>query len=315
MVLPEETSLDERMYGETESFSRENVVLCGGALVFGPGIRWLGGLVVLFSIPFIVYCACLSATVPTPLYVTTIVCAFITGCLLFLASSKDPGIVPHRLNHCDAPLKKTVPLQSTGVEVEIRFCYTCYHYKGPRTHHCILCNNCVDVLDHHCPWLGTCVGAGNYHLFFFLLHSAVITNWMMAATSTYSVYAKCTSLVVKDVFIDGCFVPLFIVGYVTVENCFFLTNLLLHHYLTFSGRTVCEQKLFLSGVVSSDAPWNRGGVCSNYGRAFGAFDSAVLSRHFRKYLLPYIPVTTTVVPQLGTRCDQDESDQVSTFDL
>ncbi|KAG5497887.1 hypothetical protein GH5_02680 [Leishmania sp. Ghana 2012 LV757] len=52
------------------------------------------------------------------------------------------------------------------LEFPILFCRTCRVAKGPRTHHCKVCDSCVDEMDHHCPWTNCCIGRNNYPYFF-----------------------------------------------------------------------------------------------------------------------------------------------------
>lgn len=42
------------------------------------------------------------------------------------------------------------------------YCSTCRIYRPPRTSHCSVCDNCVQVMDHHCSFLGNCVGNMNF---------------------------------------------------------------------------------------------------------------------------------------------------------
>lgn len=49
-----------------------------------------------------------------------------------------------------------------------RYCETCGIIRGPRMHHCRVCNRCISGFDHHCIWINSDVGQGNilvFHLF------------------------------------------------------------------------------------------------------------------------------------------------------
>ena len=52
---------------------------------------------------------------------------------------------------------------------ELKFCWTCYIYRPPRSAHCGYCDHCVHKFDHHCVWLSKCIGANNYFSFMVLL--------------------------------------------------------------------------------------------------------------------------------------------------
>ena len=56
-----------------------------------------------------------------------------------------------------------------GRKFKVRFCNTCYIFRGPGVSHCKKCDNCVENFDHHCPWLGNCIGKNNYFYFFLFL--------------------------------------------------------------------------------------------------------------------------------------------------
>ena len=63
----------------------------------------------------------------------------------------------------------------------LKLCETCKIYKNTRTHHCRICDVCIDILDHHCDWLGNCIGRGNRRLFIgFLISSIMLTFTMLA---------------------------------------------------------------------------------------------------------------------------------------
>lgn len=64
---------------------------------------------------------------------------------------------------------------SFGANVSnLKICYTCKVYRPPRTHHCQICDYCVEKFDHHCPWIGTCVGKRNYVYFIVYIITAAV---------------------------------------------------------------------------------------------------------------------------------------------
>ena len=61
-----------------------------------------------------------------------------------------------------------------GRLVKIKYCYSCFIYRPPRTVHCAACGCCIERLDHHCPWIGTCVGKRNYKYFILFMWSVFL---------------------------------------------------------------------------------------------------------------------------------------------
>jgi len=70
-----------------------------------------------------------------------------------------------------------------GVELSDKWCHTCKIYKGIRTTHCSLCDNCVHRFDHHCVWIGNCVGLRNYGYFLWFVTSTTLLLLYVFATS------------------------------------------------------------------------------------------------------------------------------------
>ena len=49
---------------------------------------------------------------------------------------------------------------------EYSICKKCSVLRPLRSHHCSICEMCVDKMDHHCYVLNNCVGKANYRFFF-----------------------------------------------------------------------------------------------------------------------------------------------------
>eukprot|EP00189_Rhodosorus_marinus_P003645 CAMPEP_0113964794 /NCGR_PEP_ID=MMETSP0011_2-20120614/7362_1 /TAXON_ID=101924 /ORGANISM="Rhodosorus marinus" /LENGTH=287 /DNA_ID=CAMNT_0000977185 /DNA_START=575 /DNA_END=1438 /DNA_ORIENTATION=- /assembly_acc=CAM_ASM_000156 len=105
-----------------------------------------------------------------------------------LAALSDPGIIP-RSNTPPEDLPQDLPpghvalkeVVINSVTVGLIYCGTCQIWRPPRSSHCRICDNCVEVFDHHCTWLGNCIGSRNYGWFYlFVLYTdllAAFTLW------------------------------------------------------------------------------------------------------------------------------------------
>ncbi|GAA5937881.1 uncharacterized protein JCM15063_005400 [Sporobolomyces koalae] len=116
------------------------------------------------------------------------------------ASLSDPGILPRNLD--PTPQRKYVEsdvvdpvtgeksagkfvaelkyLRVGAGVVGSKWCETCEIYRPPRTSHCRLCDNCVELTDHHC------IGRRNYFPFLCFLASAnILLVYSIAFTAYY----------------------------------------------------------------------------------------------------------------------------------
>ena len=81
----------------------------------------------------------------------------------FLACCRDPGILK--------PEYDIMELLTNFHPNDI--CPRCKILTTPRSHHCNICDQCVQNWDHHCPWINNCVGLRNHGAFF--LHLLFVT--------------------------------------------------------------------------------------------------------------------------------------------
>lgn len=179
-----------------------NIILCGGRLIFGPDAKASLISFSLIAIPVAVFCifvarhfihifsaynagyAILAVTIGFTIYVLL---------LLFLTSSQDPGIVPRNLHppeefshDASAPYNRVKEVMVNGMPMKVKYCETCMIYRPPRCSHCSKCDNCVERFDHHCPWVGQCIGERNYRYFFcFVSSAAVLCIYVCAMCGLY----------------------------------------------------------------------------------------------------------------------------------
>ncbi|QCD94514.1 slingshot [Vigna unguiculata] len=177
--------------------------LFGGRLIFGPDARSLLVTLLLIIVPVIVFCVFVgrhlrhefsSYNAGYAILVLAVIFNIYVLILLFLTSSRDPGVIPRNLHPPEEEFRydssvsvdiggrqtpslqfpRTKEVMVNGHPVRVKYCDTCMLYRPPRCSHCSICNNCVERFDHHCPWVGQCIGLRNYRYFFLFVSSATI---------------------------------------------------------------------------------------------------------------------------------------------
>nr|AFK45958.1 unknown [Lotus japonicus] len=179
-----------------------NKFICGGRLVFGPDARSLLITLLLILVPVIIFCVCVARHLRHEfssdysgyaILVVAILFTILVLLLLFLTSSRDPGIIPRNLHPPEEEFRydssadaggarqtpslqfpRTKEVIVNGLVVKVKYCDTCMLYRPPRCSHCSICDNCVERFDHHCPWVGQRIGLRNYRYFFLFVSSATI---------------------------------------------------------------------------------------------------------------------------------------------
>ncbi|KAJ1266774.1 hypothetical protein BS78_07G004100 [Paspalum vaginatum] len=199
MAMPKPKRKQRRVY---QAWRSNNIILCGGRLIFGPDAKASLISFSLITLPVAVFCAfvarhfihifpaynagyaILAVTIGLTVYVLL---------LLFLTSSQDPGIVPRNshppeeFSHdASAPHTRVKEVMVNGMPVKVKYCETCMIFRPPRCSHCSKCDNCVERFDHHCPWVGQCIGERNYQYFFcFVSSAAVLCIYVCAMCGLY----------------------------------------------------------------------------------------------------------------------------------
>ncbi|CAG9466492.1 unnamed protein product [Pedinophyceae sp. YPF-701] len=163
---------------------------CAGRLVLGPDRRTLAAAVCFIVVPYAVFLSRqgpdLGARLSWAPQAVVAALGAATVLVLLRTATSDPGIkmrVPHGMAPSEMPVATV-----NGRDVQLVWCRTCLRVRGPRTHHCAVCDNCVTRFDHHCPWVGTCIGARNYRTFFLLIHLAALSAGGVAALCGLQVY-------------------------------------------------------------------------------------------------------------------------------
>lgn len=148
------------------------------------------------------------------LFVSTIV-------MLLCTSFTDPGIIPRKewSDLVDAHLladideeeeklhpKKTLPSGTIRARLDARrrgknFCRTCHILRPPRSSHCSICNNCVEVWDHHCPFVNNCIGVRNY--LYFVGFTTSVTLLAFVVAGGFIVYLSTSEENSKDSYTNG----------------------------------------------------------------------------------------------------------------
>ncbi len=154
----------------------------------------------------------------------------------------------------------------------LKFCNTCFIYRPPRTVHCRVCDNCVQVLDHHCVWLNTCIGKRNYPQFFSFLLSL-----SLFALCTLVSQILCLSSPGVDTLPVLLAVLLSLVA--AVFSCFGVYMLIYHIYLVTINSTTNED---LKGLKP---PFRLGTL----DRLLACSKASLLSLHLPIAMPPYQP--------------------------
>lgn len=171
-----------------EVWPGNNQFCLDGRIMVGPkGDRWFVaftwvlflGITVCYFVNVVPY-LWIELTPALPLLTSVL----LFNCLVFmtLTTTVDPGIIPRR---CVFELSNYVPSCFVDIvqspNVKIKLCTTCRIVRPERSHHCPVCNNCVEVFDHHCPFLNNCIGKRNYAYFLILIINAVLYGLSMVA--------------------------------------------------------------------------------------------------------------------------------------
>jgi len=242
-----------------------NKIICNNKLLLGNKYYHIIISFILITIPVILYIftmfkiftfsSIILAIISIIFYIPIIIFLFIGAC-------SDPGLVERNNEYAFYDNRKSViKMNIKGHMVNLNYCYTCFHFRPPRTSHCAECDNCVENFDHHCLWLGTCVGKRNYKYFFYLLSLTSILCFIVVISSVillikfFRNYFK-----EKDNDILLIIIFLCVVGFIALMFLiFFLIKLLfLHTYLVSAGLNFYEYIKKNYFVTLERKPYSRG---------------------------------------------------------
>ncbi|PON99132.1 Zinc finger, DHHC-type, palmitoyltransferase [Trema orientale] len=266
-----------------------NKFFCGGRFIFGPDAASVFLSVVLIAGPAIAFCVKVYCELDYmektyksdwyPVLVVGLILTLLDLTLLFLTSSRDPGIVPRNTrplepDEADVPtpsmewvngrtphlkLPRTKDVVVNGHTIKVKYCDTCLLYRPPRASHCSICNNCVQRFDHHCPWVGQCIGIRNYRFFFMFISTSTILciyvfvfSWIHIIRRHGAVWDAIKNDYLSDFLIVYCFIAVWFVGGLTA----------FHLYLISTNQTTYEN--FRYRYDKKENPYNKGvkGNCS-----------------------------------------------------
>ena len=223
-------------------------------LLTSPSALFLASMIILSQYTSSIICAILS----TFFYATNIF-------FLIRGGFTDPGIIERNNEYCYYDNRKSViKVNKNGHIVNLNYCYTCFHFRPPRTSHCAECDNCVERFDHHCLWMGTCVGKRNYKFFYSLIFIATMLCLFQIFVSMSFIINQYKGKHVKSE--DNVVVVVLlsiVIFFDLMFLAFFLMKLcLIHSFLVKSNVTFYEHIKKKYDNAIKEKPFNRG-LCRN----------------------------------------------------
>lgn len=198
---------------------------------------------------------------------------------LIKGGTRDPGIIERNNEYAYYDNRKsTIKINIKGHMVNLNYCYTCFHFRPPRTSHCAECDNCVEKFDHHCLWMGTCVGKRNYKYFYIVLSLTTILCLIQILSCIGFIIVKIKEN--KDIkSILYIIISLSCVGFFNLMFlCFFLGKLFaVHTWLITAGLTFYEHIKKKYFTFLEIKPYSQGFFNNIYQRLFEKIPDSRLS--------------------------------------
>ena len=241
-----------------------NKILCGNKFLVGNKYYHIIFSILLLTLPTGIYIsAMIKINIPSSIFFIVLNLLIYAAILIFLliGGCSDPGILERNNEFSFYENRKSViKMNIQGHMMNINYCYTCFHFRPPRTSHCAECDNCVQNFDHHCLWMGTCVGKRNYKFFYYILSLTSVCALIQSFSSigyiiNHFKHSNFKSIESKYIVISLAFVIFFDIMFVI----FFLFKLCyVHTSLLSKGLTFYEyiKKKYFEAL--NIKPYNRG---------------------------------------------------------
>ncbi|KJP85608.1 hypothetical protein AK88_04778 [Plasmodium fragile] len=256
----------------------ENKIHCKGGFVSGPAFLTVISSLLMILIPVAIFHAFTSTWFfERDIYYISLLNLFfftLTIYAFFKTSFMDPGIIPRQksvLNIYDVIVqqyRETQPPRQKEVLIngnfyKLKYCYTCNIYRGIRTVHCSICDNCVEKFDHHCPWVGNCIGTRNYKYFVYFVFNLYILICITLGASIYKLTVCINSLSDQGYNTEKIFIHIWrmatdsiVLIIYTILTLWFVIGLLCYHiYTIVTNQTTYEQ---IKTFYQNDNPFNIG---------------------------------------------------------
>ena len=276
-LIKKGNSKNIRAYDKSMNFLAKignNKIICGNKCFVGKKYYHILISFVLLSLPTSLFISALIKinTKSIIVFIILVIIIYIPILIfLLLGGCTDPGILERNNEYAYYDNRKSlIKVNIQGHMTNLNYCYTCFHFRPPRTSHCAECDNCVENFDHHCLWMGTCVGKRNYKYFYFVVSLTTLCAMIQFFTSigfiiNHFKHNDFKSAESKYIVICLAFVAFFNIMFLI----FFLFKLFyVHTYLLTKGITFYEyiKKKYL--VTLKIRPYSRGFFTNIYNKIF-----------------------------------------------
>ena len=251
-----------------------NKIICGNRFFVGNKYYHMIFSIILLTLLTAIFISILiQINTFSSIFIITISIIFYITIILFLlrGGCSEPGIIERNNEYAYYDNRKsTIKMNIKGHMVNLNYCYTCFHFRPPRTSHCAECDNCVENFDHHCLWMGTCVGKRNYKYFYFLISFTTILSLIQFISSICYIVNHFKNSDFKSANSKYLVLGLSIIGFFNLMFLvFFLAKLfILHTMLLTTGLTFYEYVKKKYYVMLKVYPYSKGVLLNIYYKLF-----------------------------------------------